>query len=116
MKKSILLGLNLIITVVFYSQNKNISFSNYYNLSKDFPSLKHSSIQPFLESHLIISDTVEKSNRSKIGKKIIKGSSKRVCKNGCNGQYTDNRQQNSQSVAGNYFHNWSHVLITLILK
>ena len=81
MKKSILLGLNLIITVVFYSQNKNISFSNYYNLSKDFPSLKHSSIQPFLESHLIISDTVEKSNRSKIGKKIFSESLLNVVEN-----------------------------------
>lgn len=81
MKKSILLGLNLITTVFFYSQNKNISFSNYYNLSKDFSSLKHSSIQPFLESHLIISDTVEKSNRSKIGKKIFSESLLNVVEN-----------------------------------
>ena len=81
MKKSILLALNLITTVVSYSQNKNISFSNYYNISKDFSSLKHSSIQPFLESHLIISDTVENSNRSKIGKKIFSESLLNVVEN-----------------------------------
>ena len=71
MKKCFLLGLNLIAILVFNAQIKNTSFSKYYNFNYHVSSIKHSSIQPYLESHQINVDSNERKNRSKIGKKVF---------------------------------------------
>ena len=71
MKKYFFLGLNLIAILVFNAQIKNTSFSKYYNFNNHVSSIKHSSIQPYLESHQINVDSNERKNRSKIGKKVF---------------------------------------------
>ena len=75
MKKCILLGLNLIAILVFNAQIKNTSFSKYYNFNNHVSSIKHSSIQPYLESHQINVDSM----KEKIVLKLVKRYLLKVC-------------------------------------